>query len=121
MKAIFVTGGKQYYVAEGDEIFVEKIDAEVGKEVEFDEVLALGEKTGTPTVKGAKVVCEVAKQGRQKKIVVFKYVRTGHHCAQPLMDRYGILGTVRASFALYNTKEEVDALVAGVKRVAMMF
>ena len=48
-------------------------------------------------------------------------VRTGHHCAQPLMDRYGILGTVRASFALYNTKEEVDALVAGVKRVAQMF
>ena len=47
--------------------------------------------------------------------------RTGHHCAQPLMDRYGILGTVRASFALYNTKEEVDALVAGVKRVAQMF
>ena len=48
-------------------------------------------------------------------------VRTGHHCAQPLMNRYGILGTVRASFALYNTKEEVDALVAGVKRVAQMF
>ena len=48
-------------------------------------------------------------------------VRTGHHCAQPLMDRYGILGTVRASFALYNTKEEVDALIAGVKRVAQMF
>ena len=48
-------------------------------------------------------------------------VRTGHHCAQPLMERYGILGTVRASFALYNTKEEIDALVAGVKRVAMMF
>lgn len=48
-------------------------------------------------------------------------VRTGHHCAQPLMDRYGILGTVRASFALYNTREEVDALVAGVKRVAQMF
>ena len=48
-------------------------------------------------------------------------VRTGHHCAQPLMDRYGILGTVRASFALYNTKEEVDALIAGVKRVSQMF
>lgn len=48
-------------------------------------------------------------------------VRTGHHCAQPLMDRLGILGTVRASFALYNTKEEVDALVAGVKRVVSMF
>ena len=48
-------------------------------------------------------------------------VRTGHHCAQPLMDRLGILGTVRASFGLYNTHEEVDALVAGIKRIAMMF
>ena len=48
-------------------------------------------------------------------------VRTGHHCAQPLMDRYGILGTVRASFALYNTLDEVDTLVEGVKRVSRMF
>ena len=48
-------------------------------------------------------------------------VRTGHHCAQPLMDHLGILGTVRASFGLYNTREEVDALVAGIKRIAMMF
>ena len=48
-------------------------------------------------------------------------VRTGHHCAQPLMDRLGISGTVRASFALYNTKEEVDALVAGLDRVRKMF
>ena len=48
-------------------------------------------------------------------------VRTGHHCAQPLMDLLGILGTVRASFGLYNTREEVDALVAGIKRIAMMF
>ena len=48
-------------------------------------------------------------------------VRTGHHCAQPLMDRLGISGTVRASFALYNTKEEVDILVAGIRRVAQMF
>ena len=48
-------------------------------------------------------------------------VRTGHHCAQPLMTRLGISGTVRASFALYNTKEEVDALVAGIRRVAQMF
>ena len=48
-------------------------------------------------------------------------VRTGHHCAQPLMDRLGILGTVRASFGLYNTREEVDALVTGIKRIAMMF
>ncbi len=48
-------------------------------------------------------------------------VRTGHHCAQPLMQRLGILGTVRASFALYNTKEEVDLLVEGIKRVSQMF
>ena len=48
-------------------------------------------------------------------------VRTGHHCAQPLMDRLGVLGTVRASFGLYNTREEVDALVAGIKRVVQMF
>ena len=48
-------------------------------------------------------------------------VRTGHHCAQPLMLRLGIQGTVRASFALYNTKEEIDALANGVKRVSRMF
>ena len=48
-------------------------------------------------------------------------VRTGHHCAEPLMHRLGIEGTVRASFALYNTREEVDALVAGILRVAAMF
>lgn len=48
-------------------------------------------------------------------------VRTGHHCAQPLMDRLGISGTVRASFALYNTKEEIDQLVAGIRRVSRMF
>lgn len=48
-------------------------------------------------------------------------VRTGHHCAQPLMQRLGIEGTVRASFGLYNTKEEVDALVAGIERVSRMF
>ena len=48
-------------------------------------------------------------------------VRTGHHCAQPLMTHYGIEGTVRASFGIYNTKEEIDVLVAGIKRVSKMF
>lgn len=48
-------------------------------------------------------------------------VRTGHHCAQPLMQRLGIEGTVRASFGLYNTRQEVDALVDGVVRVSRMF
>lgn len=48
-------------------------------------------------------------------------IRTGHHCAQPLMNRLGVLGTSRASFALYNTKDEVDALVAGIKRISTIF
>lgn len=74
MKAIFVTGGKQYYVAEGDEIFVEKLDAEVGSNVDFTDVICVGDKTGNPYVKGAKVTAEVLKQGKQKKITVFKYI-----------------------------------------------
>ena len=48
-------------------------------------------------------------------------VRTGHHCAQPVMDRFDVAATVRASFGLYNTREEVDALVDGIKRVREMF
>lgn len=48
-------------------------------------------------------------------------VRTGHHCAEPLMHRLGIEGTVRASFGMYNTRDEVDALVAGIERVSKMF
>lgn len=48
-------------------------------------------------------------------------IRTGHHCAQPLIDHFGIPGTVRASFAVYNTKEEVDILIEGIKRAAKMF
>lgn len=48
-------------------------------------------------------------------------VRTGHHCAQPLMTRFGVEGMVRASFALYNTKEEIDTLAAGIARVSKMF
>ncbi len=73
MKAIFVTGGKQYYVTEGDSIYVEKLDAEVGKDVEFNEVLFVDGVAGIPTVKGAKVVCTVEKHGKQKKVIVFKY------------------------------------------------
>ncbi|MBR2395173.1 MAG: cysteine desulfurase [Bacteroidaceae bacterium] len=48
-------------------------------------------------------------------------VRTGHHCAEPLMDRFGIPGTVRASFSFYNTKSEIDVLTAGIERVRAMF
>ena len=73
MKAIFVTGGKQYYVSEGDVIYVEKLDASVGSDITFDEVLMAGEVAGNPTVKNASVVATVEKQGKGKKITVFKY------------------------------------------------
>ena len=48
-------------------------------------------------------------------------LRTGHHCAQPVMDYYGIEGTLRASFALYNTKEEIDMLIYGINRAQKLF
>ena len=48
-------------------------------------------------------------------------IRTGHHCAQPLMDRFGVPATARASFAFYNTKEEIDVLVKGIDRVIEVF
>ena len=73
MKAIFATGGKQYYVSEGETVYVEKLDAEVGSEVEFKEVLYVDGVVGTPVVDGAKVVCTVEKQGKQKKINIFTY------------------------------------------------
>ena len=74
MKAIIETGGKQYYVAEGDVIYVEKLDAEVGKKVVFDKVLMANGVTGNPYVKGATVEGEVLKQGKGKKLTIFTYV-----------------------------------------------
>lgn len=77
MYAIMQTGGKQYRVAEGDTIFVEKLDAEEGAEVTFDKVLAVvdGEdvKVGKPLVAGASVTGKVVAHGKGKKILVFKY------------------------------------------------
>ena len=73
MKAIFVTGGKQYMVEEGQELYIEKLENEEGSEVVFDEVLYVDGKVGTPTVKGAKLVVKVLKHGKQKKVLVFKY------------------------------------------------
>ena len=71
MKAIIETGGKQYYVAEGDIIYVEKLDVEAGKKVVFDKVLMANGVTGNPYVKGATVEGEVLKQGKGKKITIF--------------------------------------------------
>lgn len=72
MYAIFITGGKQYRAAEGETIFVEKLEGEAGQEVVFDQVLLVGDKVGTPLVEGAKVTGTIEKQGKGKKIVVFK-------------------------------------------------
>lgn len=77
MQAVIVTGGKQYNVKEGDVIFVEKLGADADTTVTFDQVLAIvdGEnsKFGAPVVAGASVEAKVLKEGKSKKIVVFKY------------------------------------------------
>ncbi len=73
MFAIIETGGKQYKVSEGDELFVEKLDAEAEGEVVFDKVLMVEGKVGTPYVEGATVKATVVKHGKGKKIIVYKY------------------------------------------------
>lgn len=73
MNAVIKVGGKQYYVTEGSEIFVEKLDAVSGDVVKFDQVLMLDNKVGNPYLEGATVLGEVLKNGKQKKIRVFKY------------------------------------------------
>ena len=78
MKAVVVTGGKQYYVEEGTELYVEKLDVEPGKKVELDNVLMVNDTIGTPCVKGAKVVCEVLKHGKNKKVIIYKYRQKKH-------------------------------------------
>ena len=77
MHAIIETGGKQYKVAEGDVIFIEKLEAEAGQAITFDQVLAIldGDNAtfGAPTVEGASVAATVMKNGKGKKIMIFKY------------------------------------------------
>ena len=77
MNAIIVTGGKQYKVAEGDIVFIEKLPVEAGDTVKFDQVLAIldGDKAtfGTPVVEGASVEAKIVKNGKGKKIRIFKY------------------------------------------------
>ena len=77
MHAIIETGGKQYKVAEGDVLFIEKLEAEAGQTITFDKVLAVldGDKAtfGAPTVEGASVSATVVKNGKGKKVIIFKY------------------------------------------------
>lgn len=86
MSAIFLTGGKQYNVEVGEELFIEKLDnKESGDTVTFDEVLMVNNQIGLPLVDGAKVEAEVLKNGKHKKVVIYKYrpkkdskTKTGH-------------------------------------------
>ena len=73
MFAIIETGGKQYRVQENDFVFVEKLDANEGDTVVFDKVLMVNGNVGSPYVEGAKVQANVIKQGRAKKVIVYKY------------------------------------------------
>jgi len=75
MFAIIKTGGKQYRVKKDDVLLVEKIEGKDGAKISFDEVLAVGDKVGTPTVKGASVAAEIVKQARGEKVIVFKKIR----------------------------------------------
>ena len=83
MYAIIATGGKQYKVSEGDIITIEKLGVEAGEKVTFDQVLVVGGedlKVGEPTVSGATVEASVIKEGRGKKVIVYKHKRkTGYH------------------------------------------
>lgn len=86
MYAVIETGGKQYKVSEGDVVFVEKLEAEEGAEVVFDKVLVVGGddvKIGAPYVDGATVTATAQKQGKAKKIIVYKYKpKKGYHKKQ---------------------------------------
>lgn len=73
MKAIFETGGKQYYASKGDILYVEKLDAKEGDKVVFDKVLFANGISGTPVLENAKVEAKVLKQGKAKKVVIFKF------------------------------------------------
>ncbi|MFD1465564.1 50S ribosomal protein L21 [Lapidilactobacillus mulanensis] len=82
MYAIIKTGGKQYKVAAGEAVYVEKLDVDAGEKVTFDEVVLVGgegtTKVGAPTLDGASVVGTVEKQGREKKVVTYKYKPKKH-------------------------------------------
>ncbi|KGO31883.1 50S ribosomal protein L21 [Oenococcus alcoholitolerans] len=76
--AVIETGGKQYRVSAGDSIYVEKLEVSEGDKVTFDKVLLLDGKVGSPFVDGASITGTVEKQGKQKKVVTFKYKAKKH-------------------------------------------
>ncbi len=127
MYAIIETGGKQYRVAEGDQIRIEKIKAADGEQVKFDKVLVLGEgaeaKVGAPYVEGAAVFGDVIETGKGKKVIIFKYKakkdyrkKQGHRQPYTLVEITGISadGTAPAKKAA-PVKEEAPAAEAEAK------
>jgi len=86
MYAVIVSGGKQYRLQEGETVKLEKIEAEIGSSINFDQVLLVADgenvKIGQPVVEGAKVTAEILSQGRHKKIKILKFKRRKHHMKQ---------------------------------------
>jgi len=116
MYAIIATGGKQYKVSVGDKVKVEKIDAEVGQKVTFDQVLMVSASevtVGSPCVEGAAVEAEVTGQGKNRKVVVYKYKpKTGYHKKnghRQMFTEVVINGIVLNGKALEDEKEEAPA------------
>ena len=108
--AIFETGGKQYKVKEGDEIFIEKLDAEEDEKVKFDKVLAVfreeDSKIGSPYLKGASVTAKVIKSGKAKKIIVYKMKRRkGYHKKQGHRQPYTKVEIVKIALRTAKSKE----------------
>jgi large subunit ribosomal protein L21 len=86
MYAVFRTGGKQYRASEGERVRVEKLEAAVGDNVEFDQILLVGQgtdiKVGSPLIKGGKVAAKVTAQGRADKVTIIKFRRRKHYKRQ---------------------------------------
>jgi large subunit ribosomal protein L21 len=109
--AIFETGGKQYKVQEGDEIFIEKLEAEDGEKVKFDKVLAVfkdeEQKIGTPYVKGATVNAKVIKSGKAKKIIVYKmHAKKGYRRKQGHRQPYTKVKIEKITLKAAKSKEQ---------------
>jgi len=106
MYAVFVTGGKQYRASQGDKLEVEKLTAAEGDDVEFTDVLMIGEgrdvKIGTPKVAGGRVKAKVLAQGRTDKVSIIKFKRR---------TTYKRMGTHRQSFTLV----EITGITGGPK------
>lgn len=91
MFAIIKTGGKQYKVEVGSLLKVEKLAVEEGKEVTFEEVLMLGDKVGSPYVKGAKVTAEVKEHGKGNKVINFKYNKKTYYRKKGHRQQYTLI------------------------------